>query len=177
MNSVHLLTQEKYRVENRFKNQVGCTECTVLASPGAQAARLPPLLRTPRAPLPAVCAPAARAPYRAPAPVRVPTHAHPACCHAPACCRAPAPVPPHACPPASRALPARPAPARPAPSASTPSSTIQHFFVLQYDFQPTASNIFFFIHDKYFFFLYFQQYEKSLKITKIIFFLYSLIFK
>ena len=36
--------------------------------------------------------------------------------------------------------------AKPAPSL--PSSTIHHFFVLQYDLQPTAPKLFFF-HDKY----------------------------
>ena len=102
MNSVHLLTQEKYRVENRFENQVGCTECTVLASPARPAGR---------------CLPSARAHAHSPAPVPP---------------SAPAPMPPgrptpharapHACLPAvralhaPRALPARPAPARPAPS-------------------------------------------------------------
>ena len=175
MNSVHLLTQEKYRVENRFKNQVGCTECTVLASPSAQAARLPPLLRTPRVPLPA-----ARAPCRAPSRSNAPR----ACARAaqrPCRLRATPARPTHArlphapCTPsthAPRALPARPEPSRPAPSASTPSSTIQHFFL----YCSMISNLlhqkifFFIIHDKYFFFPYFQQYEKSLKITKIIFF-------
>ena len=82
MNSVHLLTQEKYRVENRFKNQVGCTECTVLASLGAQAARpacpcraccrLPASPYAPSAPR--ACARAAQRPsaHAACAPVRPP---------------------------------------------------------------------------------------------------------
>ena len=158
MNSVHLLTQEKYRVENRFKNQVGCTECTVLTSPGAQAARLPPLLRTPRTPLASLpvvraparssalraCARAAQHPCRLRATPARPTHARlprgpctPSSTHHAPCLRA------------QRQHAQRPAPARPAPQYNI------FFFFL---YCSMISNLlhqkknFFIIHEKYFFF-------------------------
>ena len=118
MNSVHLVTQEKYRVEPGQK-QAECTECTAQSQPAgpgrapraccrAQPRALrfrPPTLRAPRAPAPAACAqrlparlPAARPACtpalcpRAPAPAARPARAL-ACCHA--CCIATQAKPPH----------------------------------------------------------------------------------
>ena len=159
MNSVHLLTQEKYRVENRFENQVECTECTVLASPRAQAARS----ATPRprarvccstlpcparpALLPLACACSSAAPVRpSAATARLPracalrarlraprpsTHAL-ACCPAPcqrSCCA------PRARPRCSCAPAVRPACciARHFPADQAPYVTIQNL-ALQYNF-------------------------------------------
>ena len=81
MNSVHLLTQEKYRVEKiglKIKSSAPSAHSWPVRAPRPRAqhpGRAPavPLLRTPRAPLPALFAPA---------PVRSPTHARPACCRA-----------------------------------------------------------------------------------------------
>ena len=149
MNSVHLLTQKKYRVENRFENQVGCTECTVLANPGAQAVRPAPRPRACRAPAAyapralraAACCPRARARPRAHArsPRLLPrAHALQRACacaaQRPCCLRAPSM-------PACRALPARPARTHRAPSQRPASQQPSHNTILLYCSQKLAISV------------------------------------
>ena len=90
MNGVYLVTQEKKKRVKTDRKWAECTECTAQSqhrrpgrAPSAQAARLRPLLRTPRAPLPVPRA--CRSPARPPAcsaPVRA-TPARPALCLTP----------------------------------------------------------------------------------------------
>ena len=184
MNGVHLVTQEKKRVKTDRK----WAECTAQGQPKRPGrARPAPACRAPSA-LPRACACAqlqlARARARPPAPVRLPPcapqHASPARPSTPC---APRPLTPAYRAPGTPSTHARLAPAaRSPPSHARPALASAQLHNTTYC--SMISNLlhqifffFFIIHDKYFFFPYFQQYEKSLKITKIIFFSYSLIFK